>query len=743
MTVERLLSGTVVAALAWTPRRRPDRHVLVAAPGGGSVGDQAMFESFVSGTSGGSGGSGGSGTVVVVVRQASDLLGVPEPLRDRVEVLPLPGLLYGGIRAHLRDLVRLSLVLRRSRSVSVVGADVMDGVYSVLASVRRFWVPAFAARAGLDGRVLGFSWNSHPAPLTVDAMRWASRRVRLLARDPGSAARLRADGGHGVVDVADLAFLMTPGTTPAPIRRWLQAQRAAGRTVVAVNANYLLQDRVDQVAEYSRLVADRLGQGWSFLLLPHDSRGAPSDVDLARAIRDAAPPSEHVHLVPGVLAPGEVTAVMAEVDLAVTGRMHLAILAAVAGTPAVAVSYQGKIAGLYDRLGLPCVLEPDERFRASLDDVADRVVGELAGLRETLARTVPQVRELALLNLPAPRQGAAGTATGTTAAPVRVVHSFRATAEAANPFSTLTMGAMPTGVQSSWFTWRRALLGRYDVLHVHWPELLLRSRSRTGRVLRWAGATLLLGRLAVTRTPVVRTLHNTAPHELRSPVERAFLHRFDAVTTRWVHMAESHGEGSSRPAAVIPHGHYRTWYPQPGGAPRPGRLLYFGLIRPYKDVPVLIDRFAGLPQDADVSLRVVGSLRSPELRDEIERAAAADERVDLSLRFVPDDELAAEVAEAELVVLPYRRMDNSGALLLALSLDRPALVPATPSTCEIAREVGPGWVLTYDGSLRTEHLADALAQVRAGGRGDRPDLSRREWDHVGALHETLYRELVG
>jgi beta-1,4-mannosyltransferase len=71
-------------------------------------------------------------------------------------------------------------------------------------------------------------------------------------------------------------------------------------------------------------------------------------------------------------------------------------------------------------------------------------------------------------------------------------------------------------------------------------------------------------------------------------------------------------------------------------------------------------------------------------------------RVRLTLRHADDDELVEAVGEAQVVVLPYRQMHNSGALLLALSLDRRVLVPSGPVTDELAARVGEHWVCTAD-----------------------------------------------
>ena len=105
--------------------------------------------------------------------------------------------------------------------------------------------------------------------------------------------------------------------------------------------------------------------------------------------------------------------------------------------------------------------------------------------------------------------------------------------------------------------------------------------------------------------------------------------------------------------------------------------------------------------------------------------------------------LAREVSAAELVVLPYRQMHNSGTLLLALSLARPVLAPWSESNAAIAEEVGPGWVFLYKSDFDAELLTGALDKVRAASRSQVPDLSQRDWSRIGQLHYRTYLEALG
>jgi hypothetical protein len=100
-----------------------------------------------------------------------------------------------------------------------------------------------------------------------------------------------------------------------------------------------------------------------------------------------------------------------------------------------------------------------------------------------------------------------------------------------------------------------------------------------------------------------------------------------------------------------------------------------------------------------------------------------------------------EVTSAQVVVLPYREMHNSGAVLVALSLDRPVVVPRTPVNQALSDEVGPGWIFMYDGALTAEVVDIALSASAPQGRRP-PDLRHRDWSAVGQGHYQAYLQAV-
>jgi beta-1,4-mannosyltransferase len=324
--------------------------------------------------------------------------------------------------------------------------------------------------------------------------------------------------------------------------------------------------------------------------------------------------------------------------------------------------------------------------------------------------------------------------------PIVVLHSFRTPSSSSNPYLSQLLAALPAAIRTHTFTWSAALTGRYDVFHVQWPELLVRGRNRPRTAARRLLFALLLVVLRVRRVGVVRTVHNLDPHDAGGTVEHFLLDRLARRTTVWVTLNDDTAVPEPDRRRVIAHGHYRDWFADHAGPPTvPGRLLYFGLVRRYKGVEALIEAFGGL-DDPALTLRIVGKPDPAALGVQIAESTRSDHRVSTSLAYVPDDQLAQEIGAAELVVLPYTAIHNSGSVLLALSLDRPALVPEAPTTVALQREVGGDWVHLFRSPLSPTDVTTALDRVRSRSTTTRPDLSAREWPAIGEQFAAVYRE---
>ncbi|MCD2440995.1 glycosyltransferase [Agromyces sp. SYSU K20354] len=324
---------------------------------------------------------------------------------------------------------------------------------------------------------------------------------------------------------------------------------------------------------------------------------------------------------------------------------------------------------------------------------------------------------------------------------MRVLQTFGEPRDTTNPYIVMLRDALaeePT-IEHVPFSWRAALTERYDVLHIHWPDVLLAASHWWTKAGKRAALACLVARVRLRRIGVVRTVHNVTPPSGRY-LDRALIRALERRTDVRIRIAAATPEVAGVPSVLIPHGHYRTWFERmPRAEAVPGQLGYAGLIKPYKGVERLVDAFAEASAiDPTLTLRISGK----PANDVIERRLrAATERLgglDTTLRYVSEREFADVVTSSELVVLPYRFMHNSGAALAALSLGRPVLVPDNDLNRALSSEVGPGWVHVFAGELTARALLEAIQALRAEPPRAAPDLSGREWHDAGVRHAHAY-----
>lgn len=374
----------------------PSSGVLIIPPAGpGSLGDEAMVEGLACALR-----ERGEGPVILYARAGR----VDWPELNGVDVYSKPG---QGLGRAARLLGHL---LRRQR-VFVVGADCIDGHYSIPNSVQLITLADLFARCGAASTIVGSSYKDGATAETGEALRKLSRGVKLCARDPDSGERMTDRTDHPVDVVADAAFLLTPDQerVPQAAIRWIESQRAEGRVILAVNFNRQVIKNDDQA---QRALSDSYAQALgrliddnrvSVLFVPHDYRGDESDLTNAHELyeRLGGKKNERVLVAPGRLAPSVAKAIVSHADVALTGRMHLAIGCLGVGTPPACVTYQGKFEGLFKHFGLEgMTLDPQSASDpAALAGLVGSVLERRELLRSTIMERKPSILDLSRKNL--------------------------------------------------------------------------------------------------------------------------------------------------------------------------------------------------------------------------------------------------------------------------------------------------------------------------------------------------------
>lgn len=311
---------------------------------------------------------------------------------------------------------------------------------------------------------------------------------------------------------------------------------------------------------------------------------------------------------------------------------------------------------------------------------------------------------------------------------------------------------------------RKVMFGRYDVWHVHWPDLICSDKRLRVALFRSLGFIFLMGVARIRNLKIVWTVHNLKAHEathvwLERLTKACFLRAISGFIslTRSAHAAvlERYPDLGQLESAIIAHGHYRGAYPDTvtraqarerlGIAPDQFVFGFFGMVRPYKNVPGLIKAFRSLRHD-DALLLIRGHVQGG-YRGEVEAACGGDAAVRCELEFIETDAMQCYMRATDIAVLPYSEILNSGAALLALSFGVPIVVPAIGSLAELQDLVGEEWVFTYRGEISPAILSQARAWASARSPEARADLEKRldeiSWPAIAAKTRAFYASLVG
>ena len=309
-----------------------------------------------------------------------------------------------------------------------------------------------------------------------------------------------------------------------------------------------------------------------------------------------------------------------------------------------------------------------------------------------------------------------------------------------------------------------------DVLHVHFFHQLMVASIFSGPwppVTSVLLSTRLVVELLVTKllgTTLVWTAHDLMNHERRAMrTELVFKHliiRFlcddvvvhcegakDVVTDTYRLPDETREK-----MTVVPHGHFIDDYPndvsradarrQFGYGEDETVFLFFGWIRRYKNVPLLIETFQQL-DDPDARLLVAGNPRTDDLEAAVTDRATTDDRVQTVLEFVPDEAIQRYMAAADVVVLPFRTdkqsLLTSGSALLAMSFGKPLIAPQIGCLGEAFDERGGIPYESTEPQALEAAMRDALdADLATMGRHNFRVAKRRDWESIAECTHRIY-----
>jgi glycosyltransferase involved in cell wall biosynthesis len=184
-------------------------------------------------------------------------------------------------------------------------------------------------------------------------------------------------------------------------------------------------------------------------------------------------------------------------------------------------------------------------------------------------------------------------------------------------------------------------------------------------------------------------------------------------------------------------------------------ILFFGRIGPYKGLEFLVEAFERLAaKDEGYRLIIAGELAPgcEKYYRDIQQSISSDAvrvRIIQKNQYIPDDETELYFKAADVLVLPYTQVFQSGVLFLGYNFGVPAIATDVGSLKEDIVEGKTGFISQprdpvdlartierYFASDLFSGLNDRRGEIREYAR------ARHSWDVVGEMTRLVYTRLV-
>ena len=327
-----------------------------------------------------------------------------------------------------------------------------------------------------------------------------------------------------------------------------------------------------------------------------------------------------------------------------------------------------------------------------------------------------------------------------------------------NPYQRLQMEGLRRmgatvvhGARGSIFAATRTQLRhRPDVIHFDWNYTYFLRRWRVLTHL-WSVLYRLDIRLArLLGARFIWTLHNLETHEpihrdLQQRVQRWFARQCDAIRVfdpDMVGRAVIYLDTDPIRFRVVPHGSYigvyadvdRTEARRRLGIPDDAfTMVSFGEMRPYKGLPALIHLVRGT-NDTDLRVVIAGRPSVPQVAQSLRTLAEGDPRIILRADFIPAEDVSTYFRAADVVVLPFESIDNSGSAILAMSFGLPVVAPRLGGLPRLLSEQPE---LLYESGGLEKAVASARTlgadRLKALGARNRERIATQRWEDLAPI----------
>lgn len=299
-------------------------------------------------------------------------------------------------------------------------------------------------------------------------------------------------------------------------------------------------------------------------------------------------------------------------------------------------------------------------------------------------------------------------------------------------------------------TWRAVKQHQPDVVYFDWIQSFIIGKNLPVTLLKcFAFALEILYLKKIKRIPILHTLHNLRNHAKRQVGMERWMYRFflrhcdrvriysdtTAIKARRIFKVDT-----SRFIVIqdVPFHHY---YPDKSDFAAGRKFLqlgkqdfvylFLGMVKPYKGLEDLIKAF-GQINDPELRLVIAGLSDSPKYAQSIDALIGNDQRIIYHNYFVADEDVPHYLHAANVMVLPFRNIEHSSSIDLALSFRKPIITRRTRFLEEL---------LSHQQELLFNNPND-LPNALKKARQEKDSLSKIGEQNFKIADQNNFRELV-
>lgn len=325
-----------------------------------------------------------------------------------------------------------------------------------------------------------------------------------------------------------------------------------------------------------------------------------------------------------------------------------------------------------------------------------------------------------------------------------------------NPYNKILYNSMRDNADVKEFNKKKFDFINTDILHMHWPDHMLRLKNRFKIRLRLWRFSRIARRLHNRGGKIVWTVHNLRPHNASHPkLVDIGLKKIVELTDGFIFLSKEseriffslYPSAKTLPSIIIPHLHYKNYYKdriyKSIARENKIQLLCFGLLREHKGYSRLFKAAKDIKYRDQVGWLVAGNPGKKGISDELKNLWDKNQIIYKACRYIDDNEIAELFGRCDAVVLPYEKILNSGTAILALSLGKRVIAPAMGSLVELQSSVGSDWVYLYESPINKEKLENAIEWIEgASPLKSQPDLELMSPKHVAKETLGFYNQLL-